>query len=136
MEDRPALEYFYGVPLREPYPSELDFFRANPSVAGMAAEDDRIIINPRLANDPQNYRAVAQNEAVRVLLRRNELPAPKFELTSEILQRLGNYSRDPQDIRETVAARWISGDPSAPPPSTKEQASYLDALRFLLSRRE
>ena len=136
MEERPALEFYYGVPLREPYPSELDFFRANPNVAGMATEDDQIIINPRLADDPQNYRAVAQNEAVRVLLRQNELPRPKFELDPELLRRFGAYSSDPQDIRETVAARWISGDPSAPAPSTPEQASYLDALRFLLSRRQ
>ena len=35
---------FYGI--REPFKGELDFFRKRPEVAGMATEDNKIIINP------------------------------------------------------------------------------------------
>ena len=36
----------YRSKIREPYQSELDFFRTRPEVAGMATEDKRIILNP------------------------------------------------------------------------------------------
>ena len=32
--------------VREPDPSELEYFEGNPAVTGMAAEDNRIILNP------------------------------------------------------------------------------------------
>ena len=122
----------WGVPMRDPYDSEAEYFRRAPHVAGMAAEDGRIVMNPNMAARPRSeYDAVARNEALRILFRSGRAPRPKYELTPEQSARFGAYSADPQDIRETLAARWMTGDPSAPLPD-KGQGYYLNNLARLL----
>src|SRR4030095_7825354 len=96
--------------VRAPSPSELKFFRSRPDVAGMAAEDDRIILNPY--SPPEiNKDAVIQNETARIQMRTRG-PRPQFELTPEQQRAFAGYGSD-QDVRETLVGRIISGDPSA-----------------------
>jgi hypothetical protein len=108
---RPA----FGVE-RRPYlyDGEMSYFRANPHVAGMAADDDRVVLNPFSKNTQQGQDAVALNEAARVYMRRNAL-APNFSVTPQQSQQfLGTaYQNDPENMRRTLAARLMSGDPSA-----------------------
>jgi hypothetical protein len=108
--DRPR--FTGGVQERTPHPSEMWYFAQNPGVAGMAAEDDRITLNPFSPNPPQAQRAVAENEAARVHMRTNPTLRPNFDITPEQQQRFGQYG-SPDDIRQTIAARLLSGDPSA-----------------------
>lgn len=63
---------------RTPYQSELDYFKANPTVAGMATEDNRVIINPysNLTKDEKN--SVFQNEKARIIMRTDEKGKAKF----------------------------------------------------------
>ena len=118
----------YGVGLRpDLYSGEDTYFKENPHVAGMAAEDDRIIMNPYSSLSDAEKQAVMLNEAARVHMRRN-YDAPRFELTPDQLSRLGNYSKDENDIRQTIAARILSGDPSAGQ-ATPEQLNYVQGLR-------
>ena len=118
----------YGIGHREQlYPGEDDYFRNNPHVAGMAAEDDRIIMNPYSKLTDAEKQAVMVNEAARVHMRRNYDP-PRFDLTPDQITALGNYSKNIDDIRQTLAARILSGDPSAGK-ATPEQLEYVQGLR-------
>jgi|VirMetMinimDraft_7_1064189.scaffolds.fasta_scaffold247729_2 hypothetical protein len=119
---------YYGIGLRQDlYPGEDDYFKKNPHVAGMAAEDDRIIMNPYSTLNDAEKEAVKTNEAARVHMRRNFDP-PRFSLTPEQQKNFGEYSKDEADIRATIAARILSNDPSAGA-ATPEQTEYVNRLR-------
>lgn len=117
-----------GIEQRQPFPSEAEFFRANPHVGGMAAEDDRVVLNPFSSLSPAELRAVAMNEAARIAMRKHG--APSFYLTPEQSARFGSYGT-PEDQRSTVAARILSGDPSAGQ-STAQQDDYVRWLRDIM----
>jgi hypothetical protein len=99
-----------GGLLREPYRSELDYFKRNTKVGGMATQDGKIIINPytTLTDKEKNY--VIQNETVRIYLREN--PIGKFQITPEQMKLFNGYGSE-EDIRHTIIGRIISGDTSA-----------------------
>jgi hypothetical protein len=119
---------FYGVGMRpDLYPGEDEYFKKNPHVTGMAAEDDKIIMNPYSTLKDAERQAVMLNEAARIHMRRNFEP-PRFTLTPEQLEKLGGYSKDENDIKATIAARILSGDPSAGA-ATPEQLEYVTRLR-------
>lgn len=108
------LSTIYGVEQRDPYESELEFFKKNPSVAGMASEDNRIVINPFSKLSERELDAVRMNEAARVYVRTMKLP--RFSLTKEQSETLSGtaYESAPSaDRKATLIARIISGDPSA-----------------------
>ena len=109
---------------------ELDYFRDNPNVAGMAAADNQVLTNPYSSLSPEEMGAVRRNEQARVFMRTNPQFAPGFDLTREQAGNLGrtSYARAPdRDRRATVAARILSGDPSAGR-ATSEQAAYVEQL--------
>jgi hypothetical protein len=119
---------FYGIGVRQDlFPGEDDYFRRNPNVTGMAAEDDRIIMNPYSRLNDAQRRAVMLNEAARVHMRRN-FDAPRFSLTPAQTERFKDYSSDEADVRATIAARILSGDTSAGD-ATPEQLDYVSRLR-------
>jgi hypothetical protein len=115
--------YFKGIEQRPPYQSELDYFNKNPHVAGMAAEDDRIILNPYSTLKPEQMNSVLMNESARIFMRKGKRPG--FSLTDEQKDYFGLYSSDEQDTKETIAARILSGDTSAGRP-TDEQLRYVN----------
>jgi hypothetical protein len=119
----------YGIEERKPYDSETTYFKANPQVAGMAAEDGRIVINPFSALKPHELNAVKLNEAARVHMRKGS--PPEFELTPEQEKFLSSttYKNAPDvDRKSTIAGRILSGDPSAGK-ATPQQLEYIRALR-------
>ena len=119
----------YGIGVREQlYPGEEEYFKANPHVTGMAADDDKIIMNPFSTLKDNEKQAVMLNEAARVHMRKKLIDAPNFELTPTQKEKFGSYSKDPNDIRQTIAARILSGDPSAGD-ATPEQQEYVAKLR-------
>jgi hypothetical protein len=119
----------YGVGVRDQlYPGEDEYFKANPNVTGMAADDDKIIMNPFSKLKDNERQAVMMNEAARVHMRNKLIDAPNFELTPTQTEKFGSYSKDPNDIRQTIAARILSGDPSAGD-ATPEQQEYVSRLR-------
>lgn len=125
----------YGAPQRTPYPSEMNYFKSNPNVSGMAAEDNAVILNPYSRLSTQEYDAVKRNEASRIFMRKNGYP--KFDLTKEQEQFLANTpygTASEEDRRATIAARILSGDPTAGRP-TKEQAAYVEMLRRMMEGR-
>jgi hypothetical protein len=119
---------------RTPYQSELDYFKANPTVTGMAAEDNRVIINPYSNLTESEKNSVFQNESARIIMRTDEKAKPTFSLTDEQKKFLdSNTYKDasPQDRAATIAARILTGDPSAGKP-TKEQLEFVDKLKRMM----
>jgi hypothetical protein len=112
---------------RKPQPSEDRYFFENPHVGGMAAEDNAVIINPYSKLSEDEMRAVEMNERARIMMRTNPDLRPAFSLTPEQMKAFAAYGSD-DDRRATVAARVMTGDPSAGRP-TQEQQMFADMLR-------
>lgn len=111
--------------LRDPYQSEIDYFNSNHNVAGMATEDNKIIMNPNFKGSDMERNAVIQNEEARIYMRTNN--PPTFDITEDQQSRFSTYG-SPVDIRSTIAARILSGDPSAGD-ATEEQRMFVGGLR-------
>ena len=92
----------------------------------MATEDDRVIFNPYSDVHPKNSDAIYQNEASRIHIRKST-NRPKYKLTDAQRKTFKDYGEE-QDIRETIAARIISGDESAGD-FTPEQKEYADRVK-------
>lgn len=106
------------------YPGEDSYFKAYPGVAGMAADDGSIILNPYSTGI--NRQAVIKNEALRLYMRKNNM-VPSFKITPEQQTAFGDkYSNNPAALRQTIAARIYSGDPSAR--ATPEQQEYVNNM--------
>lgn len=118
-----------NIPLREPWPSEAEFFRSNPNVTGMATDDGTVVLNPFSTLSERQLECVALNEAARVFIRIHG-PRPNFELTDEQIELFSGYGSQ-QDIRETIAARLLSGDPSATNP-TSSQLAFVASLKIAM----
>ena len=120
---------------KELYPGEDAYFKKNPNVGGMAAEDNRVIINPysSLSNEEKN--AIRTNETARLYMRNsesNERPNMRLRRSQKksfsTVNNGSAYSEDPQDIKETIVARIISGDKSAGK-TTVRQRKYAEKLK-------
>lgn len=111
------------------FPGEQSYFKTNPHVAGMAAETGDVILNP-FSPAGTNHNAVAQNEAMRLYMRDNALN-PEFAITPQQRDQFAGTSYGSNDpaLRQTIAARIYSGDPSAN--ATDEQRLYAEGLKRL-----
>lgn len=98
----------------------------------MAAEDNAVVLNPFSQLSKSELEAVALNEAARVFMRRHQEFRPSFSLNEQQKSAFANYGSE-QDVRETIAARIVSGDPSALNP-TPEQVEFASRLRAALLR--
>lgn len=111
--------------IREPFESELEFFRKNKGVGGMATEDGKVILNPFSSLSPAEKTSVALNESARLYLRK--IGAPSFAITDIQKSKFKDYGSE-DDIKSTIAARILTGDPSVSD-ATKDQIKYVN--RFL-----
>ena len=124
--------------MRNPQEDELDYFKKNPTVTGMATDDNRIILNPFSKLTDREKELVALNEAARIKMRTDAKLAPNFELTpeqSEFLNSNTYKQASDADRKATIAARILTGDPSAGTP-TEEQTQFVDKLRQSFSSTE
>jgi hypothetical protein len=119
--------------LRSPYDSESGYFKSNPHVAGMATEDNMIVLNPYSSLNDQEKNSVMMNEYARLWMR-NANFAPPFAVTPEQQAYFKNtpYESNASAMRQTLLSRSLTGDPSAGN-MTEEQRSYVNLLRGLLS---
>lgn len=120
----------YGI--RTPFESELQFFQKRPEVAGMATEDGKIILNPFSANSEQEQQAVAQNEALRLFMNENKV-MPSFGLTKAQKEMFkgSEYETNEQAAKQSLIARYLTGDPSASN-LTKEQIESANMLKRMI----
>lgn len=105
---------------------EDEYFRKNPNIAGMASESGDIILNP-YSPPNVNRDAVARNEAFRLFLRDKNL-TPNFGLSEEQIRSFSGtaYGSNDDALKQTIAARIFSGDPSAN--ATPEQIDWVKRL--------
>jgi hypothetical protein len=125
-----------GIEMRKPYAGELEYFKKNANVAGMATEDNKVILNPYSNLKPEQYQSVAVNEASRIIMRKPEFK-PDFELTSQQKAFLDTttYKNASEDERKaTIAARILSDDPSSGV-TTAQQNLFVNLLRMELLKR-
>ena len=120
-----------GIQIRKPYQSELDYFIKNKNVGGMATQDNKVILNPYAKLKPEEFQSVAVNESARLIMKQDESMRPDFALTPEQIGFLDSttYKNANQlDRNATIAARILSGDPSAGKP-TQEQLDFVEKLK-------
>jgi len=120
-----------GIQIRKPYQSELDYFLKNKNVGGMATQDNKVILNPYAKLTPEEFQSVAANESARLVMRQDESMRPDFALTPEQIGFLDSTSykqANQLDRNATIAARIMSGDPSAGKP-TQEQLDFVEKLK-------
>jgi hypothetical protein len=114
------------------YQGENEYFKSNPHVGGMAAEDDYVVLNPYSKLSPQEKSAVHVNEASRLYMNKNGVP--DVSLTKEQEQNLAGLdsyaNADPKYRKATILARILSGDKSGGIP-TMEQQEALKPMLFL-----
>ena len=132
------------APTRDPYPSEMEFFRQNPHIGGYAADDDRVVVNPYNRLSPVENEALIRNESARIFMRRNYSARPtaeSFPLTEEQRGYAYPVAQPPMlpeaALRETMAARVLTGDPGAGQ-TTPQQARFAEELaaRMMMARQE
>ena len=114
----------YGYEERSPFDSELEYFRRNPNVSGMATEDNRIIINPFIQLNPQQKESVLKNEATRLFLR-NKKYKYDFNITPEQKRLFSNtiYGKPENEyhLKSTILSRGLTGDKSSGVLSQRQQ---------------
>lgn len=123
-----------GIETRPPFDTELEYFRKNPNVAGMATEDNKVILNQFANLKPEEFQGVAINESARILMKQKPELQPTFDLTEQQKSFLDSttYRNAPESARKaTIAARILSKDPSAGIPSN-EQTLFASELRRAL----
>ena len=120
----------YGI--RQPFEQELQFFQGRPEVAGMATDDGKITLNPFSKNSPQEQQFVAQNEALRLFMNQNNV-APDFNLTKEQKSMFAGseYEADENAAKQSIVARFLTGDPSAKD-VTKEQKAFANKIKRMI----
>lgn len=126
------------IPRRDQlFPGEDAYFKANPHVTGMAAEDNQVIINPYSTLNENEREAVATNEYARILMR-NGTNRPAYQVTPQQRQSFAGteYGKpeNEQSLRETIAARILTGDKSAGQ-ATPEQSQFVEQLRAIMNGR-
>jgi hypothetical protein len=128
----PIIGSVYGIYEREPFNTELEFFRKNIDIGGMATEDGMIITNPFSNLSKEELDAVKLNEASRVFMKNLK---PTFALTKEqknfLLENKSYKNASLDDQRATIAARILSGDPSVGSPTT-EQFQFVEKLKKVM----
>jgi len=124
-QDQPAQQPPFGR-VRNTYASEESFFKSNPGVAGMATEDQAVVLNPLRNFTANELDSVVRNERVRLLISSGKIPKPTFEPSKSQRKALGGYSGSSDDFLATIAARAASGDPSIGS-VTNQQKAYVDS---------
>jgi hypothetical protein len=122
-----------GIKTRKPYETELEYFKRNINVAGMATEDNKVILNPYSNLDEKQYQSVAINEAARIAMR-DPQNIPNFDLTEEqkrFLDTTSYRTASETDRKSTIAARILSKDSSGGIP-TSEQSMFISNLKKVL----
>lgn len=120
-----------GSWVRLPFDPESAFFERNPHVAGMAAEDGMIVLNPFAALDTSQREGVLRNELYRLLVRQQHLPAydgPVSPQQEQMLNATPFYASAPAADRiATLFGRMLAGDQSAGE-ILPQQKAYLDSI--------
>jgi hypothetical protein len=113
------------------YSGEESYFKSNPNVAGMATEDEYVILNPYSPLTQEQLNNVRVNEAARLFM--NRYGVPNVSLTNEQQSNLAGTTyknADEENRKATILARILSGDTSGGI-ATMEQMEAIKPMLFL-----
>jgi hypothetical protein len=118
--------------MRDVNKSEDAFFKKRPEVGGMMTDDNKIILNPYSKLKPNELQGVAQNEALRLLMKLKKIN-PEFELTDEQVKffKGSEYENSPEEAKKSILARILTGDPSAQSPSEEQLKSAEELKNYI-----
>ena len=131
------------APTRDPSRSELEWFRANPGTGGYAAADGHVVVNPFNRLTPSENEALIRNESARIFMRDNASAQPtaqSFPLTPS--QAATPYAESPPPmepsaaLRRSMAARVLTGDPSAGQPTAQQGRFAEELMARMMSARQ
>lgn len=120
--------------MRDPLPSEATMFINNPTVAGMATHDNKIIFNPSWAEKatPQQKQGLYYLEASRLHMKNDDSwKGIKFTPEQEkYFKSMGDeyYSKLGDATKQTLVSRMLAGDQIPDAPYTKEQEEIADKV--------
>jgi DNA-binding sugar fermentation-stimulating protein len=105
---------YFGYTTRKSNDEENCWFKKNISISGFASEDKFIVLNPYAKLNSIEMNAVCLNEAIRLFMRDKTI-TPKIKLTKRQIDFFKNtaYEGCIMEMKQTIIARIISGDPSA-----------------------
>lgn len=120
--------------LRRATTDELSWFELEPHIAGYAAADGTIVLNPRSGLQEIERACVVRNEAMRLLMAALSL-SPDVDVTDAQAKAFAGteYANNPVALRQTIVARLASGDPSAGQ-GTELQIGYARAVCALFEQ--
>ena len=117
------------------FPKEEELFKANPHGGGMAADDNRVLLNPYSKLKTREQQLVATLEATRLFMREHKI-TPTFELTNE--QRAffkgTPYEKDDLSAKQSILSRIFVGDPSAGTLTPEQKATARDVMIQMRAR--
>ena len=123
----------------KPDKGTLEYFKKNPTVAGMAVGaglngydgERRVMVNPYSGLNPEQRKGLVENERLRHFMDETK-PELKFNPTNKQLESFrGTEYGKPENLgklRETIVARILTGDVSAGD-VTPEQRKAADLIR-------
>jgi hypothetical protein len=126
-------------PEDKPDAGTLDYFKKNPTVAGMAIGgglngydgDRRVVVNPYSGLNPEQRKGLIENERLRHFMDETK-PELGFSPTSKQIKLFeGTEYGKPENVnklKETIVARILTGDASAGD-VTPEQKKVADSIR-------
>ncbi len=119
------------ITLRRPFPDELQWFQTVPHIAGYAADDNQVVLNPYSSLTQSQRACVLRNELLRVFMRTLAI-TPDIELLPSQIDafRKTVYATDEDALRQTIIARIASGDASGGQASD-HQVAFAHALSEL-----
>lgn len=93
---------------------EVNWFSDNINISGYASDDGYIVLNPFSKLSKREIEGVCINEAIRLFMHEYQI-TPRIRLTRlQVLFFNGtHYEKKISEIKKTVIARIIAGDPSA-----------------------
>lgn len=105
---------YFGYSTRIANKAEFLWFKSNLNISGYASEDGKIVINPFATLSKDELDAVCINEAIRLFMREHKIE-PRIRLTQKQLNffRGTAYEGNNSELKKTIIARIVSGDPSA-----------------------
>ena len=131
------------APTRAPSRSELEWFRLSPDVGGYAASDGHVVVNPFNRLTPSENEALIRNESARIFMRDNPSAQPtaqSFGLTPSQASYPYAASPPPMEpstaLRRSMAARVLTGDPSAGQPTAQQGRFSEELLARMMAARQ
>lgn len=105
---------YFGYTIRIANEAEISWFESNLNISGYASDDGKIVINPFTTLCKDELDAVCINEAIRLFMREHKI-VPRIRPTKRQLSffRGTAYEGNNGELKKTIIARIVSGDPSA-----------------------